>query len=439
MSEVTKIEHSKLKLTHIALLILAASVIGGFVAIAIALFLQTVHLVQDIFHVTPLHQLPEGGGARHWSLPLILGGGGLVVGLLCYYIMPGRANKGMMHVLEADLLNDNKVSMREGFGVGLLSAISIGFGASVGRYGPSVHMGAALGSLLASFSPLKDSRRTLFASGIAAAISASFNAPLAGILFAHEVILRKFSIKTFIPIAVSSVAGSATAQLLDVHIKGVPVAMTGLSHYWYEYLFFAILGLLSGVVTVIFMRSLMWSVPRLQGLPIDSRIRPALGGVVLGVIGMQFPHVLGLGAEVATHAAIFQQLPLTLLLTLLALKMVTTPLSLGAGFSGGVFGPALFIGAMLGAAFAGVIDQYANLPISPLSLYALVGMGGVISPILGAPISTILTIFEITTDYEATTAILMGVACAHVVTHRFFGHSLFERQLAGRGIDLLKR
>ncbi|MBF0195113.1 MAG: chloride channel protein [Magnetococcales bacterium] len=426
-------------LSNSILLLLTSVVIGFAVAGTIWFFLFVVHQVQTLAHTTPLHELAVNHAQADYRLLLALPICGLLVGLLVYYLMPGRANKGLAHVVEADLNQASKLSLREGLGVGLASAVSIGAGASVGRYGPSVHIGAALGSALSNLFPsLRKQRRILFAGGIAAAISACFHAPFAGILFAHEVFLGRLSLRAFAPVTVASVSASAAAYGLGVHIKGIPVAMDSPYHYWYEYFFFVALGVLGAFMAMLFMRILLWTVPTIQKLPIDTRLRPAIGGLILAIIGLQFPHVLGMGAEASTHAAVFQQFPLWLMLSLLFLKMATTSLSLGFGFSGGVFGPVLFIGAMLGGAFAAFADQMTGLALSPLALYALVGMGAVISPVIGAPITTILMVFEITKDYPATTAVMLAVVVAQVISRHLWGASLFAKQLKGRGMDLME-
>nr|MCH9671198.1 chloride channel protein [Gammaproteobacteria bacterium] len=164
-------------------------------------------------------------------------------------------------------------------------------------------------------------------------------------------------------------------------------------------------------------------------------MRTAAGGFVLGLLALNFPQVLGLG-ESTIDAALHGDIALELLVALAIVKVLATSLSIGAGFSGGILGPALFVGAMLGAALGVALPELVPLDLSDISVYALAGMGAVISRVIGGPITTILIVFELTHSYSLTTAVMVAVVVASVIPSRRFSGSFFEHQLSAQGIDL---
>ena len=370
-----------------------------------------------------------------WVILLAPAVGGLAVGLFLQHLMPGRRVHGVADVIEARALLGCRISAREGLSSALVSAVSLGTGASAGREGPVVHLGATLASVLQDLFKLPHTaRRTLLACGVAAAVSASFNAPIAGVLFAHEVILAHFAMRAFVPITISSVAATMIAR---IHLGDFPAFIIPdyqITSYW-EFPAFALLGVTCACVAIAFQFAILTSDRIARSVDIPLWTRPVIGGAMVGFIAIWFPQVLGVGYD-ATDAALKDHFPLTLLLVLLVLKAVTTAITLASRFGGGIFSPSLYLGAMCGGAFGLMAASVFPEIASSRGLYAILGMGAVAAAVLGAPISTTLIVFELTGGYEMTLALLLAVSISTGLTQAVYGQSFFHDQLSSRGIFL---
>jgi CIC family chloride channel protein len=358
--------------------------------------------------------------------------GGLLVGLLLVYFMPGKRPCGVADVIEAQAIKNSEISLAQGMGNAFVTALSLGSGASAGREGPVVHLGASIASWLEDrFSLPQSARRTLLACGVAAAVSASFNVPLAGVLFAHEVILGHYALRAFVPIAISSVLG---AVIVRSHLGNFPAFIVpdyNIASNW-EFPSFALLGLFCAIVAILFQLMLVGADRFSRGLEMPLWLRPVVGGFIIGCIAIYFPQILGVGYD-ATDAALKQQFSLMLLLELLLLKAVATSITLASRFGGGVFSPSLYLGAMAGGAFGLVASMFFPMLASSHGIYAITGMGAVAASILGAPISTVLIAFELTGDYNVTIALLLAVSISTSLHRAFLGQSFFHWQLTTRG------
>ena len=409
--------------------------IGVMAAFAAKGLLLAINFTQNVLHPSPIGKLVEEQGIENASLTIwhafTLVFMGLVVGLLTHYLMPNRANRGLSHVIEDVHFNNGQTGVKEGLAVGLISAVSIGAGASVGRYGPAVHLGAALASGIGTSFKLDDQEKlTLSCVGIAAAISASFLAPMAAVIFVQEVVLRQWRLHQFIPTAAAAVAASETAKLLDVHFiiasNLVPDDVPA-----YEFLFFGLIGVLCAIVGIAFNRLLPMAADWVaKNVKIDNRLKPVIGGMILVGIGYGYPSVLGLGGY-ETQMAVAGNIALKLCLTLLVLKFVATIVSLAFGFNGGVFGPSLFMGAMIGAS-VGIVVEGAGIPISGVSLYAIAGMGATVATVIGAVYAAIIALIEMTGKLSPSIPLLFSVTSAYVVIYLFSQSSLLVNQLNGR-------
>ena len=267
--------------------------------------------------------------------------------------------------------------------------------------------------------------------GIAAAISASFLAPLAAVIFVQEVVLRQWRIYQFIPVAAAAVAGSESAKLLDVHFviasNIIPDDVPP-----YEFIFFGLIGILSAMVGIAFNRMLPLAAGWVaKNVTIDNRLKPAVGGLILGIIGFAYPSVLDLGGY-ETQLAVAGGIALKLCLVLLVLKFIATIVSLIFGFYGGVFGPSLFMGAMIGAS-VGIIVEGAGVTISGISLYAIAGMGATVATVIGAVFAAIIAMIEMTGKLSPSLPLLFSVSSAYVVIYLFSQSSLLVNQLNGHG------
>jgi len=372
-----------------------------------------------------------------WQLLLAPVAGGLLVGLFVHFVMPGRRNHGVADVIEAGSLRGGRMELGAGIGAALAAATSIGFGASVGREGPVIHLGATIAASIAKRLRLnRNAALTLLGCGVASGIAASFNAPIAGVFFALEVVIGHYALAAFAPVVIASVVGTIVARMQFGNFPAFVVPEFGIVSFL-EFPAFAMLGLVSAAVAGVFMWSIMFTQDTMARLPIPPWSRPAAGGLAVGVIAVFLPQVLGVGYE-ATDLALQVELSLALLIVLGIAKVAATAISLGSGFAGGVFSPSLFIGAMVGGAFGSIAGTvFPELATSP-GAYTIIGMGAVASSVLGAPISTILIVFEITGDYGITIAVMIASAVAAVVTRRIPGKSYFHWLLARRGVDVAR-
>ncbi len=424
--------------THNDQVILSMCALGigvavGYGAIGFRLLLA---VIQHVLFGTPSEALHSHAATLPaWQLVLAPTAGGFVVGLMLRYLMPDQRPQGVADVIDAGALHRGRMTARQGAAAALVSVTSLGCGASTGREGPLVHLGASAASWLAQRLHLGTSLTlTLLACGVASGVAASFNAPMAGVFFALEVVLGHYALHAFAPIVISSVAGTIICR---IHLGDFPAFI--IPEYaiqsFLEFPAFVLLGLVSAITAMLFMWSATFAEDTVSRLPIRPWLRPTLGGLAVGIIAIAFPQVLGVGYE-ATDAALKEQFSLTMLFALIVAKTTATAISLGCRFGGGVFSPSLFVGAMTGGAFGLVAAAVFPELAASQGLYAIVGMGAVAGAVLGAPISTILIVFELTGDYKVTMAVMVAVVVASVIVHNFLGRSFFTWQLARRGISI---
>lgn len=413
-------------------LIVGAAAAGGAIA-----FREAIALAQTVAYGFGHEQVITGvGDLGAWRIVLAPVVGGLIVGLLVRYTMPGQEAQGVAHVMESAALRGGRMPLRTGLMTAAISATSLGFGASTGREGPAVHLGATLGSAVAR--PLRLSRalsRTLLGCGIAAAVAASFNAPIAGVFFALEVVVGHYALSAFAPIVLASVVGTVVSRQVygDFPAFVLPDVLGPIS-IW-EFPAFALLGLVSAGVAFLFMWSVMTAGRVVKRMSLPLVLRPAMAGLLIGITALWLPHILGVGYE-ATDMALKEQLALWLMIVLIGAKIAATAICLGCGFGGGVFSPSLFVGAMTGGAFGIIAAAAFPALASGTGAYTLVGMGAVAGAVLGAPISTILIVFEMTGDYTLTIAVMVAVVISVTLLEQTLGRSLFVWQLSARGVNL---
>ena len=412
----------------------AALVIGSVVSIAAILFREAIGLVQWTWLYDRTENVVSAAQDTPWYIilfaPVI---GGVIVGWILTNFLPLRRTGGIPDVIEARAIDGRDIDMKSALISAGATAVSLGAGASAGREGPMVHLASAIGTWFAKVLgvPL-NSQSTLLASGTAAAVSASFNAPLAGVLFAHEIVLGHYSRRSFVPIVIAAVSGTIFSRLWFGDIAAFIIPDYQITSYW-EFPAFAVLGLVCALVSVIFQFALVGTDYVARNVNIGLFWRPIAGGFLIGAIAIFFPEILGVGYE-ATDMALKNQLGLELLLALLVAKTAATAITIASRFGGGVVAPSLFLGAMTGGAFgliaSGVFPELA----SSQGLYAILGMGAVAAAVLGAPFSTSMIVFELTGGYTLTIALLLAVSIATGINQAIHGHSLFEWQLEMRGL-----
>jgi len=417
-------------------MLLFAAAVGLAVGYAASGFRESLGAIQFLFFgeaseyvINAVRNLPW------WHVVAAPAVGGLLVALFLKYIMPGGRSQGVADVIEAGMYHDGRMSIRQGIGAAFVSALSIGSGASVGREGPLVHLGGSLAAVVIKrFHLGRVDGHTVLACGVAAGVAASFNAPIAGVIFAHEVVLGHYALRALAPVVMSAVIGTIVTR---IHIGDFPaflIPQYEILSFW-EFPAFMLLGIVSGLIALIFFWSVAVTKDSLEALRIPPFWRLPFAGLTVGLIALMFPEVLGVGYE-AMDNALKQFYPLEILILLVAAKMAATSVCVAAGFGGGVFSPALFLGAMTGGAF-GLIAAYIFPELAAEhGLYAIVGMGAVASAILGAPISTTLIVFELTGDYRVTIAMMVAVVLAAILGRQFKFRSFFHWQLARRAVKL---
>ena len=327
------------------------------------------------------------------------------------------------------------LNLKGGFTSTLASLISISGGASVGIYGPLVHFGATISSFLRrlKFMP-KIQHDIIIGSGVAAAISAGFGAPIAGIIFAHETVLRHFSLKAITSIALSSITANYAAY--KIGIVSPPLLLNNLEFELSDTIIgLLIIGPFAALVAISFMKSMIFisSIPK--KLTISPWTAPVIAGLMCGIIGLFLDEVLGLGTQTVL-SIITKNLDLSFLIILLLGKLFLTSCCIGLGFFGGTFSPALFLGAIVGALVYNI--NFFDFELNHLSVLAVAGMASVASSVIGAPITAIILVLELTGSYEYAIASIIPVSICTFLTSRVFGNSFFDKQLLSRGIDISK-
>ena len=362
--------------------------------------------------------------------------GGLVYGPLVDRFAREARGHGVPEVMLAVARRGGRIAPQVAVVKSLASALCIGSGGSVGREGPIVQIGSALGSTLGRLTRIPENRlRVLVACGAAGGIAATFNAPLAGVFFAMELVLRDFTAESFGAVVLSSVTASVVgrAALGDAAFLQLPAFHV---HHPAEYLFYAVLGVTAGAVGVGFTRVLYliedlcdwaWRGP--------EWLRPAAGGLLLGGVLLALPQMYGVGYPVLENA-IGGRYVIAFLLLLLAGKIVATSLTIGIGGSGGVFAPSLFMGAMFGSAFGLILHHAAPGLAGPPGAYGLVGMGAVFAGATRAPITGVIIMFELTGEYSIILPLMLAIVVATLISRVLSGDTIYTLKLRRRGVDL---
>ncbi len=418
------------------LLAVMALVVGVAAAYGALFFRLAIDFMQELAFGFPLDEMmPSTDALAWWHIMLVPSVGGLLIGVFLHFANGGNRPHAIGNVIEASALRGGKMSLRDGLVSAVGNAASLGAGASTGREGPLVHLGATLAAWMSDRLNLDRSQsRTLLGCGVAAAIGSLFNAPVAGAVFAIELVVGNLSLKAGAPIFIAAVTGTAIGRFYFGSEPSFTVPGHELISLW-EFPAFILLGVACAIVAIGFMRGIFFIDGAVARTSIPTWLQPAIGGVILGVIALQVPEVLGVGFLTA-DAALHGSIALELLLVLIIAKMAAVAISLGFGFGGGVFSPSLILGALVGAAFgmvAGSVfpDQFSGVPA-----YALIGTGALAGAVMGAPLSTIFIIFELPGSSEMTIAVMIATAAASVLTHQFYGRSFFHVQLKRRGLNV---
>ncbi len=427
---------SQMQFWFIALIIgIAAGTAALLFRLGITAIQTTVYGTDD---VRLLHSFAADLAWYH--ILLIPACGGLIVGLLFHRFTPDARVRSVADVIEGAALHEGRVEVRQGAVSAIASMITLSTGGSTGREGPVVHMAAVISTLISRTIRADGvTGRDLLGCAVAAAVSASFNAPLAGALFALEVVLRHFAVHAFAPIVIASVAGTVINRLAFGDVTEFVLPTQNALAFYVELPAFLILGIVCGFVAVVLMRAIFWADDFgsfvQDRLRLPRFLRPAVAGLMLGGLAIWFPHIIGVGYE-TTSAALTGNLILHEAVVFVVLKVVAVAITMGGRMGGGVFSPSLMVGALTGLAFGMIATSVFPTVSGEGTLYALAGMGAVAAAVLGAPISTTLIVFELTGDWQTAMAVMVAVSLSTALSTRLVDRSFFLTQLERRNVHL---
>jgi CIC family chloride channel protein len=418
---------------------LAVGIAAGFAALFFRMGIEA--LQAWLYGTDDVHYLHSFASSLPWYLILIIPIiGGLLTGLILHNFTRDGMVRSVSDVIEGAALRDGQVGTRAGLASAFASFITLSSGGSTGREGPVVHIAAVISTKVSRWIKADGiTGRDLLGCAVAAAVSASFNAPIAGALFALEVVLRHFAVHAFAPIVIASVAGTVINRLQYGGVTEFGMVEANTLDFYQELPAFLILGLISGLVAVVLMRAIFWTDD--MGTILQERtrmprwLRPAVAGGILGCMAIFYPHIIGVGYE-TTSLALTGQLALNDVVVFAVLKTAAVAITMAGRMGGGVFSPSLMLGALTGLGFGLVATGLFPDVSGSVTLYALAGMGAVAAAVLGAPISTTLIVFELTGDWQTGLAVMVAVSISTALASRLVDRSFFLTQLERKGVHL---
>jgi CIC family chloride channel protein len=417
-----------------------AIIVGAVAGLGAVGFRWLIGSVQTLFFSNGDKYLGFMGPYYIILLPAV---GGLIVGLLVRYGAREAKGHGVPEVMEAAALRGGRIRPRVSLVKALASSVCIGSGGSVGREGPIVQIGSSFGSTIGQWLGLSDEWvRVLLACGAAGGISATFNTPIGGVFFAMELILGRFVTTKFGYVVISSVVADFVAHIFLGSSPSFDIIPYEMVSYW-EALSYAALGIAAALAAALFIRVLYKLEDMFDSWHIPEFLKPAIGGIGIGLIGLYSYDLLGVGygnvfwvSTMSVDQALLGEIALSSLAILLILKILATSLTLGSGGSGGVFAPSLFIGAMLGGALGTVAAMLFPDYIAPSGAYALVGMAAVFAGSTRASFTAIIMLFEMTRNYSIILPLMIAVVISTVISRALNRETIYTRKLVRRGVDL---
>ena len=418
--------------TIMSALAVGVGLAGGLAAVCFRYlinFVQKLAYGSDAFLVEVLQTLPWT--AKVW----VPAAGGLIVGPLVYFWAREAKGHGVPEVMEAVALRGGVIRKRLVVIKSLASAICIGTGGAVGREGPIVQIGSAIGSTVGQLVKVSaDRMRTLVGCGAAAGIAATFNAPIAGAMFSLEIILGDFGLATFSPIVISAVVATAVSRHFLGDFPAFIVPNYELVSAW-EFPLYVILGVLCALLGVLFIRVLYKTEDIFDAIKFPDYLKAVLGGLIIGALSLAYPHVLGVGYG-GIDMLLAGELVWSTMLVLAFLKIAATSITIGSGGSGGIFAPSLFIGAMAGGFFGLLVNTLWPQATASPGAYGIVGMGALVSATTHGPLTAILMLFEMTGDYKIILPLMTTCIISSLVAGQVFRESIYTLKLARRGVDI---
>lgn len=428
-----------------AVLLVTATLVGFSAGLGAVVFRWLIAAVTRICFEWLPAVTSDWGGAYLVLAPAL---GGLLVGPLIQFFAPEAKGHGVPEVMESVALHGGRIRPIVAAIKSLASSLCIGSGGSVGREGPIVQIGSALGSTMGQRLHLSTNRvRNLVACGAAGGIAATFNAPIAGALFALEVILGDFSVGTFGTVVIASVTASVVGRMSFGDVAAFPIPQYTLTSMR-ELPLYLLLGVFAALAATVFTRVVYWTEDLFDAWRAPPEwVKPAIGGLALGgvawlyghVPGLAFgnvPQVYGVGYQ-AIESALHENLLVGVMLGIMVLKILATGLTLGSGGSGGVFAPSLFVGAMLGGSFGLLMHQLLPGVAGPPGAYALVGMGAVFAGATRASLTAVIIMFEMTGDYNVILPLMLAVVVSSGLSRYLLGGgTIYTLKLLRRGVRL---
>ncbi|MCJ7554468.1 MAG: chloride channel protein, partial [Ignavibacteriaceae bacterium] len=436
LSRQTAALFEKMQMTEHTFMIIVAIIIGisaGFAAIGIRAMIKFFSQLSFPGSLTVLENITASPWYLIILVPVI---GGLIVGPLIYFFAPEAKGHGVPEVMQAILLRGGMIRARVAIIKAVASAITIGTGGSVGREGPIIQIGSSLGSTIGQFFRVPSKRlKTLVGCGAAAGIAAAFNAPVAGALFAVEIILMDFAVAQFSPIVIASVMATVVSHTFEGNFAAFIVPKYQLASP-YEIGFYFILGALSGVVSFLFIKILYFSENFFDNkFKFPEYLKPAVGGIAIGLMALLFPQIMGVGYD-SINNALHGDMIWYLAFGLIFLKIIATSLTLGSGGSGGIFAPSLYMGAMLGFFFGYLVHTLFPYITATPGAYALVAMGGLVAGTTRAPITAIIIVFELTNDYRIILPVMVTSIISTIISTKLSRESIYTLKLLLRNISI---
>ncbi len=418
--------------TPMLLLALGVGVLAGYGSV---LFRYAIDAVQVLFYQNSSDFLEFYDTLSWYAIVLPPTIGGAIVGLLTSKGAPEAKGHGVPEVMEAVALRDGVIRKRVAAVKIAASAICIGSGGSVGREGPIVQIGSSIGSTLGQLLKVnRTNQRTLVGCGAAAGIAATFNAPIAGILFALEILLGDFGFAAFSPVVLSSVTATAISRYYFGDFPAFISPVYELGSLW-ELGLFPVLGVISALVAVLFVLTLYKMEDLADYIAIPPVLKAALGGLCIGGILLQFPEIMGVGYGAIT-LSLMDKMAWGTMLILIFLKIFATSLTISSGGSGGIFAPSLFIGAMTGGVFGVAVHYLFPAVVPSPGIFALIAMGGLVAGTTYAPITAILIIFELTSNYHIILPLMLTCIISTLIASSISPGSIYTMKLLRRGVNL---
>ncbi|OIR20162.1 MAG: hypothetical protein BEU04_03795 [Marine Group III euryarchaeote CG-Bathy1] len=435
-----------------------AAVTGACAALMTWIFISMSKGIQNIFYGDSFIHNSLEGSDREWLIIFIPALGGLIAGIIIEYWSKDAKGAGVPIVMEAVAVKKARLSAKRAVAKCFASATCIGTGMSLGRVGPMIVISSTIGSEIGQRTgKTVEETRTMVGCGAASAITAAFNAPLGGVLFAIELIMAELKTRSFIPIVVAAVIATTVGRSLT----GDVAAFDSIPHYTLsspiEYPFYIVLGIIVGLAAAIFIKLMNLvedNIEKFENVPIP--LRTCIGGLCVGLIALSFPHVLGNGFDVTSdlisldtdsedNLIVGNSFPntdvssgvgslLIFILSIMALKIIATSISIGSGGSGGIFTPSLFIGAAIGAGLGLVLNSYGI--VGHPGAFALVGMAAFVASTTRATLTAIVLLFEMTATYEIILPLMLSCVVADAVCYVLSEHSFYTSKLAKRGINV---